>query len=430
MRHQPDDVAGLVRHPGDVLEIGPGNDPFPVAPGARVRYADRSVEGGRDKNWPELVGLPHGPAADFNINLDVDGLAAIPSDSLDVVVACHVIEHLANPITALREFERANRHARRATVKATLPKPKKSLLKKHVDYYVEATGKAMESSQTETYHPLVVADEKECKGQPLAAIYSPELVAAQQEYLLARRAEGRLAGSAVPGVATGGNELAEAARQRLRYWDVSAGDIATLEKTGEPRRTVTLHSPVSGVVVDKPAVEGMRVGPSDRLFEITDLSRVWVLAELYEKDLGLARVGVPAEITLQSAPGIPLHGHVSFVSPVLKPETRTLEVRIEVDNAAGTLKPEMLADVYLEGPRSTTLTVPESALIFTGERTLVFLDRGEGRFEPREVTLGTRVPGGYEALQGLAPGDRVVMGANFLLDSESSLRAAIARARH
>lgn len=267
------------------------------------------------------------------------------------------------------------------------------------------------------------------KGQPLAAIYSPELVAAQQEYLLARRAEGRLAGSAVPGVAAGGNELAEAARQRLQYWDVSPGEIATLERTGEPQRTVTLHSPVSGVVVDKPAVEGMRVGPSDRLFEITDLSRVWVLAELYEKDLGSARLGAPAEITLQSAPGTPLQGRLSFVSPVMKPETRTLEVRIEVDNAAGALKPDMLADVYLEGPGSTTLTVPESALIFTGERTLVFLDRGQGRFEPREVTLGTRVPGGYQALQGLAPGDRVVMGANFLLDSESSLRAAISSAR-
>lgn len=268
------------------------------------------------------------------------------------------------------------------------------------------------------------------KGQPLAAIYSPELVAAQQEYLLARRAEGRLAGSTLPDVVAGANELADAARQRLGYWDVSADDIATLERTGEPRRTVTIHSPVSGVVVDKPVVEGMRLGPSDRLFEITDLSRIWVLAELYEKDLGSARIGAPVEITLQSAPGAPLHGRVSFVSPLLKPETRTVEVRVEVENPAGVLKPNMLADVYLEGPRSTTLTVPESALIFTGEQTLVFLDRGEGRFEPREVTLGTRVPGGYEALRGLASGDRVVMGANFLLDSESSLRAAISRARH
>jgi RND family efflux transporter MFP subunit len=267
------------------------------------------------------------------------------------------------------------------------------------------------------------------RGQALAAIYSPELVAAQQEYLVARRAETRLAGSTVPGVAAGAHELAEAARQRLAYWDVGAEEIATLERTAEPRRTVTLRSPVSGVVVEKAAVEGSRVGPSDRLFEITDLSRVWVLAEVYEKDLGSARVGAPAEITLPNAPGPSFRGRVSFVSPVVKPETRTVAVRFEVYNVAGALKPDMQADVLLEVPRPAALVVPESALIFTGERTLVFLDRGEGRFEPQEVTLGSRVPGGYEALGGLAAGDRVVIGANFLLDSESSLRAAISNVR-
>jgi membrane fusion protein, copper/silver efflux system len=268
------------------------------------------------------------------------------------------------------------------------------------------------------------------RGQPLAAIYSPELVAAQQEYLVARRTAGRLAGSAVPGVAGSGSELADAARQRLRFWDLGAEDIAALEKSEEPRRTVTLRSPVSGVVVDKPAVQGARVGPSDRLFEITDLSRVWVLAEVSARDLAAARVGAAVEIVLPDAPTRPVHGRVSFVAPVVKPETRTVEVRIEVDNAAGLLKPDMLADVHLEGPPGATLTVPEAALIFTGERTLVFLDRGEGRFEPREVALGARVTGGYEVHRGLAAGDRVVMGANFLLDSESSLRAAIAQARH
>jgi multidrug efflux pump subunit AcrA (membrane-fusion protein) len=268
------------------------------------------------------------------------------------------------------------------------------------------------------------------KGQPLAAIYSPELVAAQQEYLLAERAAGRLAGSSVPGVAAGGGELADAARQRLKYWDVGADEIARLERTGEPRRTVMLLSPASGVVLDKPAVEGMRVGPADRLFEITDLSRVWVLAELYEKDVASARVGAPAEVSLPNVPGAALRGRVSFVSPIVKPETRTVEVRIEVDNSAGVLKPDMQADVSLEAPGSAVPIVPEPALIFTGERTLVFLDRGEGRFEPREVALGGRVPGGYEVREGLVAGDRVVMGANFLLDSESSLRAAISSVRH
>jgi len=267
------------------------------------------------------------------------------------------------------------------------------------------------------------------KGRPLAALYSPELVAAQQEYLLAQRAAGRLAGSSVTGVAAGASELAAAARQRLRYWDVGAEEIERLERTAEPRRTVTLLSPVSGVVVDKPAVEGLRVGPADRLFEITDLSRLWVLAELYEKDLASARLGAHAEITLPNLPGVALEGRVSFVSPIVRAETRTVEVRIEVDNSTGALKPDMQADVSLEGPGSAGPIVPESALIFTGERTLVFLDRGEGRFEPRELALGARVPGGYEVRQGLAAGDRVVAGANFLLDSESSLRAAISNVR-
>jgi len=262
------------------------------------------------------------------------------------------------------------------------------------------------------------------KGQPLAAIYSPELVAAQEEYLVARRAQGRLADSSVPGVASSGSELAEAARQRLRYWDVSPGELAELERSGSPRRTVALRSPVSGVVVDKTAVEGMKVSPTDRLYEINDLSRVWVLADVYEKDLGSVRMGTPARVSLPHAPGARWLGRVSFVSPLVKPETRTVEVRIEVDNAGGALKPDMLADVHLETARSAALTVPESAVIFTGERTLVFLDRGEGRFEPREITVGSRLPAGYAVLGGLAAGDRVVVSANFLLDSESSLRAA------
>jgi Cu(I)/Ag(I) efflux system membrane fusion protein len=266
------------------------------------------------------------------------------------------------------------------------------------------------------------------KGQPLLAIYSPELVAAQQEYLVARRAQGRLGGSSVPGVAKGGAELAEAARQRLRYWDLGPAEIDSLERTGTPRRTVTLHSPAAGVVVEKTAIEGMKVSPSDRLYEIADLSRVWILADVYEKDLGSVRVGTPARVSLSGQSGSEWRGTVSFISPIVKPETRTVEVRVEVSNAGGALKPDMFADVYLERGTTAALTVPETAVVVTGERTLVFLDKGEGRFEPREVTVGSRVPGGYEVLRGVAAGDRVVVSANFLLDSESSLRAAISSA--
>jgi len=266
------------------------------------------------------------------------------------------------------------------------------------------------------------------KGQPLLAIYSPELAAAQKEYLVARGAQTRLGDSSVPGVATGGAELAEASRQRLRSFDVGPEEIAALEKTGTPRPTVTLRSPVSGVVIDKTAVEGMKVSPADRLYEIADLSHVWILAEVYEKDLGSVRVGLPARVTLATQPGGEWRGTVTFVSPTVKPDTRTVEARIEVDNAFGALKPDMFVDVSLESAPSSALTVPESAVIPTGERTLVFVDKGDGHYEPREVALGARVPGGYEVRRGLTAGERVVVSANFLLDSESSLRAAIARA--
>jgi Cu(I)/Ag(I) efflux system membrane fusion protein len=265
------------------------------------------------------------------------------------------------------------------------------------------------------------------KGQPLLAIYSPELVAAQKEYLVARGAQTRLGDSSVPGVARGGAELAEASRQRLRSFDVGPDEIAALEKTGIPRRTVTLRSPVSGVVVEKTAVEGMKVSPTDRLYQIADLSHVWILAEVYEKDLGAVRVGLPARVSLATPPGGEWRGTVSFVSPTVRADTRTVEARIDVDNASGVLKPDMFVDVSLEGAPSAALTVPESAVIPTGERTLVFVDKGDGHYEPREVVLGARVPGGYEVRRGLSAGERVVISANFLLDSESSLRAAIAR---
>jgi len=266
------------------------------------------------------------------------------------------------------------------------------------------------------------------QGQPLLDIYSPELVAAQKEYLVARRAQARLGDSTVPGVASGGTALADAARQRLRAFDVSPEEIAALERTGTARRTVTLRSPVSGVVVEKMAFEGMQLSPADRLYEIADLSRVWVLADVYEKDLGAVRVGLPARVTLATQPAAEWRGTVTFVSPTVKPETRTVEARIEVDNRAGVLKPDTFTDVFFEGAPSSVLTVPESAVIQTGERTLVFVDKGQGQYEPREVALGQRVAGGYELLRGLAAGERVVVSANFLLDSESSLRSAIARA--
>lgn len=264
------------------------------------------------------------------------------------------------------------------------------------------------------------------KGEPLASLYSPELLATQQEYLLAWRAKERLAASALPAVAQGGVDLLEAAKQRLLLWDIRPADIARLEKTGEVRRTLDLYSPVSGYVTQKMALHGMRVTPVDTLFDIADLSHLWVMADVYESDLAAVRTGMPAELTLSYLPGRTWRGSVTYIAPVVEEKTRTIKVRVEVDNADGQLKPEMFADVLLESGHGSGLVVPASALLKTGERTLVFVDLGDGRMEPREVEAGPKVAEGVQVLRGVSEGEKVVTGANFLLDSESSLKAALA----
>jgi Cu(I)/Ag(I) efflux system membrane fusion protein len=263
------------------------------------------------------------------------------------------------------------------------------------------------------------------KGDPLLAIYSPDLLAMQQEYLLALRARTKLGTSQIPSVAQGGASLVEAAKERLQLWDISSADIAELERTGTVRRALDLHSEVSGFVVVKNVVQGMRVMPADTLLEIADLSRVWVMAEVYESDLPSVRLGTPAEITLSYQPGKTWRGPVTYIAPTVDEKTRTIKVRIEVGNRDGALKPDMYADVQLRTDSGTGLVVPDGAIIDTGDRTLVFLDRPDGSVEPREVEVGVRIPEGYQVLRGLAKGDRVVTAANFLLDSESSLKAAI-----
>ena len=263
------------------------------------------------------------------------------------------------------------------------------------------------------------------KGDRLAALYSPELVATQQEYLLAYGAQQRLAESGIPSVAKGGADLLEAARQRLLFWDVSAEDIAALERTGQVQRTVDLHADLPGYVLQKSAVHGMRVTPADILFDIADLSAVWILADIYESDLTTVELGMAAEVTLPYQPGRTWRGRVAFVNPIVEPGTRTVKVRIEVANEDYALKPDMFADVVLRRELGDALFVPESAVLKPGDRQLVFLDRGDGRLEPREIETGTRVEGGYAVLSGLVEGDKVVTSANFLIDSESSLKAVL-----
>ena len=263
------------------------------------------------------------------------------------------------------------------------------------------------------------------KGDPLLALYSPELIATQQEYLLALRAQTQLASSRIPSVAQGGASLAEAARERLRLWDIGEADIAELERTGTVRRAFDLHAEVSGFVTVKNVVQGMRVMPADTIFEIADLSHVWVLADVYESDLGSIRLGMPATLTLSYQAGRAWRGQVSNIAPTLDGATRTVKVRIDVANQGGALKPDMFGDVELRVEEGSGLVVPDSAVIDTGDRRLVFLDRPDGTIEPRAIEVGAKLADGYQVLRGLARGDRVITSANFLLDSESSLKAAL-----
>jgi Cu(I)/Ag(I) efflux system membrane fusion protein len=226
-------------------------------------------------------------------------------------------------------------------------------------------------------------------------------------------------------VARGGIDLLDAARRRLLLWDIRPADIERLEATGEARRTLDLYSPVSGYVTQKMAVHGMRVAPVDTLFDIADLSHLWVFADVYEADLAAVPVGTPAELTLSYLPGRTWRGSVTYVAPVVDEKTRTVKVRVEVDNADGQLKPEMFADVVFKVGLGTGLVVPESAVLKTGERTLVFVDLDDGRLEPREVRVGSKVADGVQVLSGVSRGERVVTAANFLIDSESSLKAAL-----
>lgn len=264
------------------------------------------------------------------------------------------------------------------------------------------------------------------RGERLLSIYSPELVATQQEYLLAHRAQVRLAGSAVPSAAQGSVDLKEAARQRLLQWHIRPADIERLEQAGQVTRTLDVHADIGGYVVQKMAFEGMRVTPADTLFDIADLSHLWVLADIYEYNLSSLALGTEGSISVASLPDRSWKGRVTYISPVVEEKTRTIKVRLEVDNSGGVLKPDMYADVVLHLDLGEGLVVPDASVINAGDRRLVFLDQGEGRFAPREVKLGIKVNGsGLQVISGLAEGDRVVTSANFLLDSESSLKAAV-----
>lgn len=263
------------------------------------------------------------------------------------------------------------------------------------------------------------------KGQTLFEVYSPEMVSAQREAVIAMQGLKDLQGAGAEAQA-GMKQLAEASLARLRNWDLSADQMAALVKTGEVRRTVAFASPVGGTVTEKKAVQGMRFMPGEALYQVTDLSAVWVMADVPEQDLALVKTGAKAHVRLNAYPAQAFTGTVTVVYPTLNADTRTVPVRIELANPQHLLKPAMFAQVELQvGSAKPVLTVPDSAVIDTGTRRMVLVQRAPGRFEPREVTLGARSDALVEVLQGLKEGEEVVVAANFLIDAESNLKAVI-----
>lgn len=271
------------------------------------------------------------------------------------------------------------------------------------------------------------------EGQPLLEIYSPELVAAQEEYLLALNNHRRLRGGSFPEIAHSAARLLEAARSRLRYWDISEDQIRELESGGEIRRAMTIHSPYQGVVTAKKVVEGMRVNAGQELLQIADLRRVWVNADLYEYQLPWVRQGVAAEVELPFADGKNrlLKGEITYIYPYLQGETRTARARIEFANPDLALKPGMFANVTIRAqPLPNALVVPESAVLTVGDSQRVFVAMGEGRFEPRAVSTGLQDDRGFIQINdGLKEGEPVVVSAQFLFDSESKLQEALLKMR-
>ncbi len=269
------------------------------------------------------------------------------------------------------------------------------------------------------------------KGEPLFEIYSPELVVAQEEYLQAISYKESVSGSRDPNIIDGAKQLVENARKRLLYWDITEEQIEELEKTRQVRKTLTLYSPVDGVVVEKNVFLGMKIAQGMTLLRIADLSSVWVYADVYEYELPWIKVGEEAEVELSYIPGKVLKGKVTYIYPYLQPETRTVKVRLEFENPGYLLKPDMYVNVDIKSKVAIdALVVPEQSVIRTGKRDIVVVALGGGRFKSVEVKLGVLADGYYQVLEGLHEYQNIVTSSQFLIDSESNLKSALAMLTH
>jgi Cu(I)/Ag(I) efflux system membrane fusion protein len=277
------------------------------------------------------------------------------------------------------------------------------------DLYVDATGEPVR------------------RGQALMRVYSPMLVQTEQDYVDAARLTEILGGNQAADEAgrDGAKNLMEGALQRLRNLGVPEAEIARLQRERQASRTIAWPAPFSGIVLEKMAFAGMRFMPGEPLYRIAGISPIWVIAQVYEQDMALISVGQPATVTVKVYPDRTFDGRVAFILPTVQAETRTGTVRIELPNPRGELKADMYASVELQSRQSNVLAVPDSAVIDDGTRQVVLIDRGEGRFEPRPVKVASKAGGYAEILQGVQAGERVVVSANFLIDAESNLKAAL-----
>ncbi|MBI5026792.1 MAG: efflux RND transporter periplasmic adaptor subunit [Nitrospirae bacterium] len=285
------------------------------------------------------------------------------------------------------------------------------------------------------------------RGEPLAEIYSPELFATQQEFINLlrwakqskiketrdeRQETSKYNNSSLVTrhssldvkdmLSRDAETIIEAAKQRLRLWDITDAQVKIIEETGKPIRTLTLYSPVDGYVVQKMALQGMRVMPGEKLFDIADLATIWVISDIYEYELPLIKTGQTARISLSYFPGKEFSSRIDYVYPTLSGDTRTAKVRFTIPNIGGQLKPQMFTNVEVKINIGKRLAIPEDAVIDTGTRQIVYVDKGEGYFEPREVSLGLRVDGMVEVLKGLKAGEKIASSGNFLIDSEAQLK--------
>lgn len=262
------------------------------------------------------------------------------------------------------------------------------------------------------------------KGQPMLTIYSPDMLASQRELLLAAKAKTIMQNSALPSGFDQSESLLQATRRRLELWDLSEAQIDQVLRTGEPIKNITVYSPMTGYITDRKAFPQVKVMPDTDLYTIVDLSHVWIMADVFEYEAPNIRVGETARVSLQALPGRSFSARIDYLQPEVDPMTRTLKVRLNMDNPGVMLKPDMYADVEFRVNIPSKLTVPADAVLNAGERKTVFVERGNGYFEPRQVKTGEREGDRIQILSGLSQGERIVTSGNFLIDSESQMKAA------